>query len=296
MFLFSAATRRSGAALFAAALFACPLVADAQEPATVTIGGMTKKTVGTITGMNPGDVACYVTLRDDRGATFEELADFEICEKEAALKGRRVALTWEIGKVMADSCQGDPACKQTRTVALIRAARVIGPASGAVAPAVKPAVAGRQSSFCTPLETVVFACRTGEKMVSVCASGATSPGKGSLQYRFGKPDSTDPLDIALPSGDVAPSKAATGAGVPFSGGGGAWLRFASGAHAYTVYSGIGKWGPNGETREKNGLVVERDGKRIASLKCAGDAAGELGPVWFDRVGVTSGGRDFDFPD
>ena len=104
-------------------------LASVQEPTTVTIGGVARKAIGTITGMTAGDVACYVSLRDDRGAAFEEMADFGICEREAELKGRRVRLTYELGKVLADSCKGNPDCKQTRTVALIRTATVIGSVS-----------------------------------------------------------------------------------------------------------------------------------------------------------------------
>jgi hypothetical protein len=84
--------------------------------------------------------------------------------------------------------------------------------------------------------------------------------------------------------------------VPFSGGGGSWLRFAKAPLAYTVYSGIGKWGPRGEIREKSGVVVERQGKTIAALKCAGEPTSELGPDWFARMGVRADGQDFDFPD
>ena len=153
-----------------------------------------------------------------------------------------------------------------------------------------------QSSFCTPEESVVFACRAGGKMVSVCTSKAVGPNHGYLQYRFGKPDSTEPLELILPASHMPPPKVATGENVPFSGGGGSWLRFAKAPVAYTVYSGVGKWGPNGEVRAKSGIVVERQGKAIATLKCAGDRIGELGPDWFERVGIKANGQDLDFPD
>ena len=211
-----------------------------QEVPTVRIGQATKKTVGTIIATNSGDVACYLTLKDDRGVTFEEMADFEICNQKPPLKGKRVTLTYTLQKVMSDECQGDPACKKTRTVALVSAARIINAGSTTSTDA-KPAA--QRTSFCTPAETVVFACRTGAKMVSVCASRDAGPNRGSLQYRFGKLDGSEPLERILPEGQVAPARAATGESVPFSGGGGAWLRFRKDQFTYTVYTGIGNWGP-----------------------------------------------------
>jgi hypothetical protein len=260
-------------------------LASAQD--TVKVGQETKRAFGTIMSLNAGDTACYLKLKDDRGATFEEMARFEICEQRALL-GKRVALTYVQQTVMSPDCQGDPACKKTRTVALVSAAKPAAAAQATTAPA--------QTSFCTPEESVVFACRSGGKMVSVCAAKAAGPNRGYLQYRFGKPDSPEPLEMILPESQLPPTKVATGENVPFSGGGGSWLRFAKAPLAYTVYSGIGKWGPKGEIREKSGVVVERQGKTIATLKCSSKPIGELGPDWFERMGIKANGRDFDFPD
>jgi hypothetical protein len=58
-------------------VLAWPVSGHAQD--TVKVGQETKRATGTITAMNAGDVACYLTLRDDKGARFEEMADFEIC-------------------------------------------------------------------------------------------------------------------------------------------------------------------------------------------------------------------------
>jgi hypothetical protein len=151
--------------------------------------------------------------------------------------------------------------------------------------------ASAQSSFCAAGETTIFACRTGARMVSVCAS------KDALQYRFGKPGAApDVLEMTLPEPPLPPARAATGDTLMFSGGGGAWLRFTKGPVAYTVYTGIGKWGPNGEVRDKAGVAVERQGKLVANLACSGKVTSELGPDWFGRAGITSGGQEFDLPD
>jgi hypothetical protein len=91
---------------------------------TVKIGEQIKQTIGTITDLQSGDVACYVSLKDEQGKAFEELAEFEICEKSKLL-GKRVRLSYVLGSVLADSCQGDPECKDSKIVALIRQATVL---------------------------------------------------------------------------------------------------------------------------------------------------------------------------
>jgi len=266
------------------------LHAAASSDDTVKIGKETKKTIGILTKAVAGDVACYLTLRDDRGVVFEEMADFAICE-QPKLVGKRLRLTYSIENVLAGECQGDPDCKKSKSVVLVKSAEVL-PAAAA-----KPATSKSpmQASFCTPAETIVFACSTGAKLVSVCGSKDASPTKGYLQYRFGKPDSTEPLEITIPAVWTIPSKAASGDSEAFAGGGGAWLRFRKGPFGYVVYSGIGKWGPHGETREKQGVFVEREGKTVANLPCIGKPASELGPDWLTKAGVKSNGEAFDFP-
>lgn len=155
----------------------------------------------------------------------------------------------------------------------------------------------KQPSFCTPAETTVFSCLASvTRLVSVCASKEAAPDKGYLQYRSGKPDSSEALELVLPAARVPPSQAATGETLSFSGGGGAWLRLAAKPYAYVVYTGIGKWGPRGETREKAGVTVERDDKPIANLKCTGKPVSLLGPDWFEKAGIKSNDQDFDLPD
>jgi len=153
-----------------------------------------------------------------------------------------------------------------------------------------------EASFCTSTETVVFSCRTGARMVSVCASKDADPGRGYLQYRFGKPESSEPLELVLPEARNPPAKAANGSSESYSGGGGAWLRFFNRSTTYTVYTGIGNWGQNGEKMIKEGLLVERDGKRVANLPCTSSPISELGPDWFEKMGVTRASQEFFFPE
>jgi hypothetical protein len=271
------------------------IAGESQAADTVAAGKETKRTTGTVTGLEAGDVACYMSLKDDKGSDFQELADFSVCE-QTELVGKRVRLTYQLGKVMADECGGNPDCKKSRTVALVMSARVVPGKPGQTSVTEAKETPASQASFCTPLETVVFACRTGSKLVSVCASNDASATKGYLQYRFGKLDSREPMEMTLPEGEIAPSRAASGENVPFSGGGGSWLRFRKTDTSYVVYSGIGKWGPKGETMEKQGVVVERGGQTITNLACTGALTSELGPDWFEKTGVTAKGQDFLFPD
>lgn len=267
------------------------------------VGGERKPAFGTPVAFQSGDIACYLTLKDDKGATFNLAADFELCAQEKALKGRRVALSYKTVQVQAASCQGDPNCRKSETKALVVAAKPAPLAAGtttpaAPSPAPSPAPSSRQTSFCTPMETVVFSCRTNGKMVSVCSSKDAGPGKGYVQYRFGKADSAEPLELLLPESQLPPPRVATGSSVPFAGGGGAWLTFATGQVAYTVYTGIGKWGPGGALREKAGLAVDQGPKRLAVLRCDNPKAvqSEIGPDWLAKAGVKSPPAEFDFPD
>ncbi len=277
-----------------AALSAIPLLASAQGAAPPGAGGEVKNIAGTLLGLENGDIACYLTFQGDQGKKYREMGDFSLCTKGKPLIGKQVVLSYKLQNVMADECQGNTACKKTKTVALVTAVAAAGSNAGTQAKA--PAQSGVQKSFCTPQETVVFSCRTGEKMVSACASQDAGRNQGSLQYRFGKPDSSEALEMSLPAGRTIPSRAATGSTLSFSGGGGAWLRFRNGQTAYTLYTGIGKWGPKGATQEKQGLAVERGGKLVANLKCNARPVSLLGPDWFEKVGVKDAGEDFDIPD
>lgn len=253
---------------------------------TITLAGETKPTTGTVVSLVNADTACQVELRDDAGETRFESADFEVCFHEPSLIGRRVALAWTEANVMAESCQGDPECGDSERIVLIASARILGDPPAAAAP----------STFCGAEEVVVFACRTRSKQVAVCASRDATPTTGYVQYRFGKPDPAVPLELQLPADRQPAPQSATADNLPFAGGGASWMRFRRGDHAYVVYSGIGQWGPQGETEERAGIVVERAGRQIASLPCVdGRAEGELGPDWFERVGLDARGESFDLP-
>ena len=71
------------------------------------------------------------------------------------------------------------------------------------------------------MENVVFACSTGSKLVSICQAKGATRTSGHMQYRCGKPYSTEPLELTLPEDYVPANKAATGESVPFAGAAGA---------------------------------------------------------------------------
>ena len=95
-------------------------------PDSVKIGNETKNTSGVLIELQSGDVACYLTLKDQKGREFTELAIFEICEM-TQLVGKRVRSSYRIDSVLADSCQGDPECKDTQKVALVNTIKVLKP-------------------------------------------------------------------------------------------------------------------------------------------------------------------------
>lgn len=150
-----------------------------------------------------------------------------------------------------------------------------------------PATAAPVASHCAAEETTLFACSTGRKLLSVCATDDLSRDAGVVQYRFGAPGG-DPF--VLPKAE-ADWRAATRAGrLLYSGGGGAYLAFANPPYRYVVYSAIGRgWG------SKAGVVVEKHGRRIASLACVDAPTSALGPDLFDRAGIALDALGFEMP-
>lgn len=100
--------------------------AEAAAPADVhagmvSVGEVYKPSRARVTAAVAGDVACYLSLTDAQGQTFEEMAAFEVCEQEADIVNQEVDLEWTVENVMADSCQGNPDCAESQSVPLIRA-------------------------------------------------------------------------------------------------------------------------------------------------------------------------------
>ena len=150
-------------------------------------------------------------------------------------------------------------------------------------------------TLCTADERVVFSYSTGAHIASICASKDISKGSGTMQYRYGKPAS---FDLAYPDDGAHPTDAFTSGTMMFSGGGGAWLRFKKGPFSYTIFSAIGKWGKDGAAADAAGVAIQKDGKGFANFPCQSRDSGELGPDFFDKVGLKASESpdDFEIPD
>lgn len=148
---------------------------------------------------------------------------------------------------------------------------------------------------CAAGDTVVFSCSTGSRILSVCASGDIDHGKALMQYRYGpkgKPELVYPDEPRSPRGLFKPGT------LMFSGGGGAYLKFTTSGHTYTVFSAIGNWGKTGKGTAE-GVAVESNGKPLVNLRCRQDAnfeQGELGPDFFEKAKLGEPEHDFDVPE
>ncbi|WP_412060742.1 hypothetical protein [Rubrivirga sp. IMCC45206] len=91
--------------------------ADTTGPPRVTVAGTTVPARGVVTDIESGDRSCYITLRTDTGATETVHADYSVCDTNV-IKGRRVQIEYVPDTILAASCEGDPDCLDTETVAL----------------------------------------------------------------------------------------------------------------------------------------------------------------------------------
>lgn len=72
----------------------------------------------TLVSMTAGDAACYLTVRPDGGAEHTEVADFRMCER-SDLVGQKVVLTVTPSQILADSCEGNPECRDLKAVNMV---------------------------------------------------------------------------------------------------------------------------------------------------------------------------------
>lgn len=107
------------------ALLVLPWSALAQEAGTVKIGNETKKTKALVMSAEPGDIACYLTMKDEGGVEFMEMATFDVCEQKPSVVGKRVALTYEMANVLSPDCAGNLDCKKRDRKAIVKSARIV---------------------------------------------------------------------------------------------------------------------------------------------------------------------------
>lgn len=96
-------------------------------PTTTTASPPPTAVTYTLVSVVAGDAACYLTVTDGAAAEQSLPADFELCpgggSDATRYVGSRVTLDRHPGQVMADSCAGDPNCKETKTVDLVVAVK-----------------------------------------------------------------------------------------------------------------------------------------------------------------------------
>ena len=136
------------------------------------------------------------------------------------------------------------------------------------------------ANLCTSSETILFACSTGKKLISVCGTPNLSANSGQIFYRLapiGKaPEMTYPDDSQL-----AKTAFKQGSFRITNDRSGAFLSFSRGDYRYVLYSG------EGNVQSYNGVAVERAGKRVANLKCEGDVNDSLDMAALSKIGVST---------
>ena len=70
-----------------------------------------------------GDAACYLTIRDEAGATRNWEAGFEMCEQAPRLLNRRLAFTWSMANILHPDCQGNMECGRSLRLMIVTGMR-----------------------------------------------------------------------------------------------------------------------------------------------------------------------------
>ena len=89
---------------------------DTTGPARVTVAGQEVPARALVVDMESTDRLCSLVLRED-GADQTVYADYSVCDSNALI-GQRVQIEYAPDRIPAASCDGDPDCLDTETVAL----------------------------------------------------------------------------------------------------------------------------------------------------------------------------------
>ena len=157
------------------------------------------------------------------------------------------------------------------------------PAAAPVTPPVNVTAAARAVTvphLCTAVETPIFACSTGKKRASVCTGRAGD--NEQLTYRIAPLEGA--VEMEYPSaGTGAASAFQRGSQVGQDGTAVNFLSFDKGNYRYVVYAGDGENG-------RKGVVVEQGGKRIADLRCQGEAMSRFDLAQLQKMGLSVDSR------
>jgi hypothetical protein len=131
--------------------------------------------------------------------------------------------------------------------------------SGDLPSAGVPVASWSGPTLCQPGENVVESCVAGARTVSLCASGTISATEGYLQYRIGKPGA---LELEFPATRQHPRGLFTyNMGIQGNSG----VAFKNDGFEYTLFDDL--------RSDEDGVIVEKDGKVVANIKCAFGGAG-----------------------
>lgn len=110
--------------IIGSAVFTHPV--SAGDVARIKIGPFSKRVYGTLSSASAGDTACYLHMKDDKGAAFDEMAEFDFCEPRNMRRygGKRLALTYAMESVLSAECDGNMDCGKSDRVALIKKLRI----------------------------------------------------------------------------------------------------------------------------------------------------------------------------
>ena len=132
-----------------------------------------------------------------------------------------------------------------------------------------PVLCRAESNYlCRSDEQVVFGCKAGAKMISVCASVPFTPTSGYVQYRFG---TLSKLELEYPEKQEPPKDHFWLSTAMYSGGGEARIRFQNQGYQYTVFdrtvrTGFGG-GPN-NPKFSAGVGVIAQGQKNKTKGCS----------------------------
>jgi hypothetical protein len=97
----------------------CDVPGDILPPEEWTLTGPASQLEGTLTDLQNGDHACYAVLTSASGEQISWPGGFDLCF-DNPLVGKEVRLVMERADMNAQSCQGDPECKDQVTVDFVQ--------------------------------------------------------------------------------------------------------------------------------------------------------------------------------
>lgn len=125
-----------------------------------------------------------------------------------------------------------------------------------------PAIA--RSTLCKKSEINYSSCRSGARLISLCASSDLSGERGYMQFRYGRPGH---LEVAYPDTTQHPRFAFYGKQYTFGDGAEYRLTFKVGDLVYVLFDNTVWPTPRQDGGIRHGLTIYRNGKIVKELPC-----------------------------